>query len=336
MNIKNKLYMSAGLSIILVVIGISVGGCQEKPEEYTGPVEKITIGVGTAPLSLLIWVAENEGYFADNGLDAEIKEYPSGKVAVEDLLEDKVGLAMITEFGFMSKSFNEKDIRIVSSVTTANINGLIARKDKGIEEISDLKGKHIATVSGTEAEFFLGTFLIFHGISIDDVEITYGKPSDVVQFVSGGEADAAMIWEPNVYKIKTNLEGNTLTWPGQSGQSSYWLLVSKEDFITKNPEIVKRTLKALLQAEEFVKTNEDEAKAILAFHDFDAQFINDIWQKLDYTISLPQALIIAMEDGARWKIKHGLTDAAGVPNYLDYIYLEALEEVKPEAVGIIR
>jgi NitT/TauT family transport system substrate-binding protein len=145
-----------------------------------------------------------------------------------------------------------------------------------------------------------------------------------------------MIWEPNVYKIKTNLEGNTLTWPGQSGQSSYWLLLSKEDFTTKNPEIVKRTLKALLQAEEFVKTNEDEAKAILAFHDFDAQFINDIWQKLDYTISLPQALIIAMEDGARWRIKQGIAEAANVPNYLDYIYFDALEEVKPKAIGIIR
>jgi len=338
-KMQNK-KIRAWIWIPVVVIILAVGGyfwlSQQKPEKYTGPVEKITIGVGTAPLSLLIWVAENEGYFADNGLDAEIKEYPSGKAAVEDLLEGKIGLATITEFGFMSKSFNEKDIRIVSSITIANINSLIARKDKGIEEISDLKGKHIATVSGTEAEFFLGTFLIFHGISIDDVEITYGKPSDVVQFVSGGEADAAMIWEPNVYKIKTNLEGNTLTWPGQSGQSSYWLLLSKEDFITKNPEIVKRTLKALLQAEEFVKTNEDEAKAILAFHDFDAQFINDIWQKLDYTISLPQALIIAMEDGARWRIKKGLTDATEVPNYLYYIYMDALEEVKPEAIGIIR
>ncbi len=73
MKIKNRLYMSAGISIILAMIGISVGGCQE---EYTGPVEEITIGVGTAPLSLLIWVAENEGYFADNGLDVEMTYNP--------------------------------------------------------------------------------------------------------------------------------------------------------------------------------------------------------------------------------------------------------------------
>jgi NitT/TauT family transport system substrate-binding protein len=47
-------------------------------------------------------------------------------------------------------------------------------------------------------------------------------------------------------------------------------------------------------------------------------------------------MLITFEDQARWRIKQGLTDATEVPNYLDYIYLDALEEVKPEAIGIIR
>jgi hypothetical protein len=33
--------------------------------------------------------------------------------------------------------------------------------------------------------------------------------------------------------------------------------------------------------------------------------------------------------------KNNLTDATKVPNYLDYIYFDALEEVKPEVVTII-
>jgi len=46
-------------------------------------------------------------------------------------------------------------------------------------------------------------------------------------------------------------------------------------------------------------------------------------------------MLITMRDQSRWAIKNNLTDATEVPNYLDYIYLDALEEVKPEAVGII-
>jgi NitT/TauT family transport system substrate-binding protein len=47
-------------------------------------------------------------------------------------------------------------------------------------------------------------------------------------------------------------------------------------------------------------------------------------------------MLILFEDQARWRIKEGLSDATEVPNYLDYIYLDALEKVKPEAVGIMR
>ncbi len=337
---EEKSHVWTWILAVVITSALAVGGyfwlSQEKPKKYTGPVEKVTIGVGVAPLSLLIWVAENEGYFADNGLDVEMKEYLSGKAAVADLIDGKVDIATITEFGFMSKSFDEKDIRILSSITTANINSLIARKDKGIEEISDLKGKRIAVTSGTEAEFFLGTFFLFNDISINDVAIVYLEPRDIVQSVSDGEVDAAMTWEPYVYKTRTNLGENAIVWPGQSGQDSYWLFVSKEDFITRNPEMVKRSLKALLQAEEFVKRNKDGSKGILVSRGLDAQFVDDIWQKLDYTISLSQALLIAMEDGAKWRIKNNLTDATEVPNYLDYIYFDALEKVKPEAIGIIR
>lgn len=336
----NARRLTIGLIAAVVALGLAGIGAwyfSQGEKQYSGPVEKVTMGVGVAPLSLPIWVAENEGYFADNGLDVEIKDYPSGKAAVGDLIDDKVDMATITEFGFMSKSFDNSDLRIVASITTANINSLVANKDKGIENISDLKGKRIATVSGTEAEFYLQTFLLFNNILTTDVEIIYLNPNNIIQSVSGGEADAAMIWEPNVYQIKTNLgEENTITWPGQGGQRSYWLFNSKENFITRNPEIVKRTLKALFQAEEFIKTNEADAKAILVSHGLDAQFVDDIWQKLNYIVDLSQALIIAMEDGARWRIENNLTDATEVPNYLDYIYIDALESVKPEAVTIIR
>jgi NitT/TauT family transport system substrate-binding protein len=47
-------------------------------------------------------------------------------------------------------------------------------------------------------------------------------------------------------------------------------------------------------------------------------------------------MLITMEDQARWRMGNNLTDKTEVPNYLDYIYIDALEEVKPEAIGIIR
>ncbi len=77
--------MLIGIAII-AVIGISVGGCQEKPEEYTGPVEKITLAAYAGETGALVYVAEDQGYFEENGLEVTIKDYESGKAAADALL----------------------------------------------------------------------------------------------------------------------------------------------------------------------------------------------------------------------------------------------------------
>jgi NitT/TauT family transport system substrate-binding protein len=51
---------------------------------------------------------------------------------------------------------------------------------------------------------------------------------------------------------------------------------------------------------------------------------------------LDQSILWCLEDEARWAIKNKLVEAAEVPNYLDYVYFKALEEIDPEAVTIIR
>jgi hypothetical protein len=55
----------------------------------------------------------------------------------------------------------------------------------------------------------------------------------------------------------------------------------------------------------------------------------------NYELALDQNLLLTMEDEARWLIQNRLTDRTQVPNYLDYIYPEALREVNPKAVRMI-
>ncbi len=66
--------MFIGIAII-AVIGVSVGGCQEQPEKYTGPVEKITVAAAEYLTGALIYIAEDQGFFEENGLDVTIRGY---------------------------------------------------------------------------------------------------------------------------------------------------------------------------------------------------------------------------------------------------------------------
>lgn len=60
------------------------------------------------------------------------------------------------------------------------------------------------------------------------------------------------------------------------------------------------------------------------------------WDDFTFELSLNQSFLVNIEDEARWAIRNKLTDKTGVPNYLDYIYIDALESVKPDAVTVIR
>jgi NitT/TauT family transport system substrate-binding protein len=47
------------------------------------------------------------------------------------------------------------------------------------------------------------------------------------------------------------------------------------------------------------------------------------------------SLVIAMNDEAHWIIHNDLSVEKEVPNFLDSIYLDGLEAVKPNAVNIV-
>ena len=59
-----------------------------------------------------------------------------------------------------------------------------------------------------------------------------------------------------------------------------------------------------------------------------------VWPNHEFTLSLDQSLLIAMNDEGRWMINNNLTTETALPYFRDYIYTKGLEEIKPESVNI--
>ena len=321
---------------VTVMVATAAAGCtQGRPEKYTGPVEKITVAAAEYLTCALIYVAEDQGFFEENGLDVTIKGYASGKACADALIDGEVDISTSAGFVFVSNSFDYTDLRVFGTVATAQVKELVARKDKGITTIDDLVGKRIGVTRKSGAEFLLGVFLTFNALSYKDVELVDLKPSEIVEAISNGDIDAAFTWDPYTYNIKKELGENVISWFG--GEDFYFVLLTKEDWIKNNPEAAERFMKSVLGAEDYIKDNSEDAKEFVKDRfDYDSAYIDYSWPNQEFAVCLEQAMLVLFEDQARWSIKQGLTDATEVPNYLDYIYLEALEEVKPEEVGIIR
>jgi len=323
-----------GITLIFI-IGISVGGCQKQPEKYTGPVEEITVAAAEYLTGALIYIAEDRGFFEENGLDVTIKGYGSGKACADALMNGEADIATSAGFVFVSNSFDNTDLRVFGTVATAQVKELVARKDKRITTINDLVGKKIGVTRKSGAEFLLGVFLALNTLSYEDVELVDLKASEIVEAILNGNIDAGFTWDPYTYNIKKELGENVISWFG--GEDFFFVLLTKEDWIENNPAAAERFIKSVLEAEDYIKDNSQEAKEFVKNRfNYESDYIDYSWPKQKFVVTLEQAMLITFEDQARWRIKQGLADATEVANYLEYIYLDALEAVKPEAIRIMR
>jgi len=334
MALTNAQKMFIGIAII-IVIGIPVGGCQEQPEKYTGPVEKITVAAAEYLTGALIYVAEDQGFFEENGLDVTIKGYASGKACADALIAGEADISTSADFVFVSNSYDYTDLRVLGTVATAQVKELIARKDKNITTIDDLAGKKIGVTRKSGAKFLFGVFLTLNALSYEDVELVDLRPPEIVEAISNGDIDAGFTWDPYTYNIKKELGDNAISWFG--GEDFYFVLLTKEDWIESNPAAAERFIKSVLEAEDYIKDNSEEAKEFVKNRfDYESDYIDYSWPQQEFVVTLEQAMLITFEDQARWRIKNKLTEATEILNYLNYIYMDALEAVKPEAIGIIR
>ncbi len=299
--------------------------------------ERGEIKVAVTTTAALVFIAKELGFFKEQGLNVELKSYPSGKQAATALLNDEVDISTTADAGFIKHSFDRKDIKILATVTAADLSEVIARKDRGIKEIADLKGKRIGVTKNSTGEFFLGTFLTLNNLSFEDIEVADLRPKEIVKAMLQGEIDGCHIWQPYVLKIKKGLETNYVSWPGQSGQDYYFVLLSKQQWLGSHRSDTELFIKALIKAEFFAKKNNSKAKTFYSsISGLRAEALDAKWSGMDLTVSLPQALLIVLEGQARWNIEKERTKAKEVPNYLEYIYFDALENVRPQAVTIIK
>jgi NitT/TauT family transport system substrate-binding protein len=203
--------------------------------------------------------------------------------------------------------------------------------------VFDLAGKTIGLPMGSRPEFALSRYLLFRGIDESEVTLVDVKIDQSVEAISSGEVDAVAVWEPYTSRIKEQMGGGVISWSVQEDQPSYTLLMTTREYIADHQEPVAAFLQALLQAEAYIIENPEEAGEIIRQQmSYSREYIDGIWPDYRFSISLNQALVVAMEDQARWIIKRGIAPEKETPNFLEHICYTCLEKVKPEAVTIIR
>lgn len=331
---RNLTVLAVVILVIAIVLSSFVYLNSQKP--YSGTVESISIGVIPLELNTLIYMANDQHYFASNGLNVTFKSYDSGFDAVKGMLNGETNIAFASEFVVAEDALANSSFYTFGSIAKYNIYNVVARTDNGISDISDLAGKTVGVAFGSIAQFYLGSFLELNNINPSEVTVVNVPNAQTANALANGTVDAVVTYQPIINQIESLLHNDTVIWPAQSDQLGYFDAVCTTSWATTHSDAIARFLKALIQSENYVTSHQNQAIAsVTKTLNYSSSYLPSVWSNYQFSVTLDQSQILAMQTEAQWLISNNLTNTTSVPNFLNYVYVNGLESVQPNAVNII-
>jgi putative hydroxymethylpyrimidine transport system substrate-binding protein len=160
-----------------------------------------------------IIVAQEKGYFADQGLEVEIVAPADPSDPPKLVAAGKAELAVSYQPQLHLQVAQGLPLKRVGTLVATPLNCLLVLEDGPIKQISDLKGGKIGySVAGVE-EALLTAILKKHGLTMDDIELVNVNWSLSPSLMSG-QVDAVL----GAYR---NFELNQMTIEGVEGKCFY-------------------------------------------------------------------------------------------------------------------
>jgi ABC-type nitrate/sulfonate/bicarbonate transport system substrate-binding protein len=298
--------------------------------------ERVIIGISPSLTATLNIIAKQQGFFSQLGIDADIRVIESGSKAVAMMLNDELDISESAIFALVSNSFIRRDFKIYTQVSiSGNDNMIVARKDKGIRKITDLKGKKVGVLKGGFPHYVLDLMLLNAGVDSKKIRLVFEENGRLYQMLSSGELDAVCFYGGWVDKTAKTLKDNAVMFHDEKLVRVTVVHAGKTNTFERRPELFSRILKAYIKAEEYVKKNPDAAmKTVVEYLKLDMLNAQKVWKPKMVDVALQQSLIKDMENLAQWQIDIGMQNNVKFPNYLEFIHFRNLMEVDPKRVTI--
>lgn len=331
-----KIFVAAVVIAAVVLAGFGIWSLNHGNGAGPGIPESITIASPPLEQAEFIYIAEDQGLFAENGLNVTVLDgYANGVASVNAMANGETDLSVSAEYPVVTAILGRKNISVISTIDEFQTSWITARKDRGISTIAGLKGKRIGLPRGTIVEFYLGRFLTLNGINLSAVTLVDINASQSVEALAQGDVDAMTYFQPYAYVIQVRMGDNGASWPTQGGQLVYAVVAGRQEWVSEHPGTIIKFLKSLSEAEVYANSHPKEAERIVQKRlNLSDSYLASAWPEHRFSLSLDQSLLVAMNDEARWAINNNLTAEKTVPDFRSYISTEELTRVRPEAVNI--
>ena len=281
------------------------------------------------------YVALEKGFWKEEGLEVKAEMFSAGRLALDALLAKSTEVMSVSETPLMHAILQGYDIKIVATVAEMQEVKAIGRRDHGIRTAKDFKGKRIATLPGTNSDYFMYQFLKKHGISLKDVKITNMAPPEMVTSLINGNIDAYFAWEPHIYYARKHLGDTCVVFPAEDLYHGRHCVAMNSDYITQHPDVVEKLIRGFIRAEKFAKEQPDSAMAIVAkITGLSGDDLKALWGEYNIKVQLDSTLVDILQVEGKWALSLE-KNPKPLPDFKAQIYTEGLRKVRPSSLTII-
>lgn len=328
------------MASLLLLAGCS-GGTEEQPISITVAASDF---IGSAP----VFIAQEEGFFQEAGLDVSLIINRAGVESLRNLFHGEADIAMVAELPLVYSAIdpgrytdtgaNPGEFRILADMFLSNnLSRILVRRDHSISAPEDLRNATIAAQRGTSIDFLLDLFLLTNGIDQSEVTVLDLDLEQQQEAILHGKVDAVFSWQPHVGAMKEELGEAGLMLPNRVFAHNAWLAVAMKDLLQEKPDTADRFLTALLRAEGRITSDPERAIAIYSqYTGTSRDAVARAWSDVTFWISLSEGLLTTMDDEARWVLRSGAEAGEEIPNFYTYLEFGPLERVRPEGITVIR
>ncbi|WP_294752385.1 ABC transporter substrate-binding protein [uncultured Ruminococcus sp.] len=316
--------------------------CGDSAEAVLGAPEKTDINIGylNSTAHLLAFVAQEEGYFKEEGLKVTLTQFSSAAELVNGLESDKLDVAFIGSVPTLTFQSQGHDVSIFGGAMT-NGHGYVIKSefaDKDELGVEILKGRNVASVKNSvqdaELQILLKNAHIEIGEGDDKVNIVYfDSQKDAYAALLNSSIDAASVYSP--YASLAKSQGYKVVYYCAHEKAlenqPCCRQVAKTSALNDNPNTFTAVERAFIKAYHFTQSDHDKTiKDVKKYIDIDEEFINtEVYG--GYSVSSPdpdKQGTLTLKDTI---IELGYTNDYDIePYYNTDIYKKALESILAE------
>jgi ABC-type nitrate/sulfonate/bicarbonate transport system substrate-binding protein len=330
-----KAISTALVAVIIVIVIVAAAGGYFYYVSINHQKSLTTLQIGSSTSTTvggLVAIAQAEGFFAKEGINASITYFQSGAAETNAIASGQIPLGISGATPFLGMVTGGVPVVLIATAYKPTATHfLIVNKNLNITSPQQLEGLKLGLPFGSDAQYLTYAFLKLYNIPVSKVQLVNLQPAQLVTAYKQGQIDGiSFLWVPPVRQAIQSVPSTILAQNNESffnngvqplNLTHYGAIFTRTDWLKQNQQVAINFLKAMYMAVQFVNNPSNYNKSIsdiaAAIGATDSSVAAD-FSGLVFQISITPAVAQAYQNEVNIMYSAGVFKASvNVSSYID-------------------